>query len=337
MSATGHADATIGVDIGGTKLFGVVLHGDDSVVAEARVSTPQLETDGSPWMGAVGADVAEAVATVVDELRSSCVEVGGAPVRVGIGAPGMVDRSGTLRFAPNLPSASGADLRGLVSVLVPDAWVVVENDANCAALAEQRLGSLRRIDHGMMVTLGTGIGVGLVVHGRVELGASGFAGEAGHMIVDPSGPACPCGRKGCWERYASGGGLGRLAREAAYAGRLSHVVARAGGDPENVHGEDITRAALEGDEGALGVLAELGWWVALGLANLVAVVDPERIVLGGGLAEAGQLLLEPTRRAFGELLEGGSARPAIDVVGAALGERAGAVGAALTARKGAGP
>jgi glucokinase len=244
----------------------------------------------------------------------------------------MVDRAGTLRFAPNLPSAVGADLRELVSTRVPNAMVVVENDANCAALAEQVFGALRGVRHGVMVTLGTGIGGGLVIEGKVQLGSSGFAGEIGHMIVDPAGPPCPCGQRGCWERYASGGGLGRLAREAAYAGRLPHVVAQVGGDPENVHGEDITRAAISGDEGALGVLDELGWWVALGLANLVAMVDPERCVLGGGLAEAGPLLLDPTRRAFANLVEGVSVRPPVEITGAALGERAGAIGAALAAR-----
>ncbi len=334
MSAGDRADATIGVDIGGTKVFGVLLDCDGSVVAESRVSTPQLEgADRAP--NAVGHGVADAVATVVEDLAIRDGHRLSKPLRVGIGAPGMVDRQGTLRFAPNLPSAAGADLRDLVSRRVRDAAVVVENDANCAALAEQRFGSLRDVEHALMVTLGTGIGVGVILSGRVALGAAGFAGEAGHMILDPAGPACPCGRRGCWERYASGGGLGRLAREAAYAGRLSHVVARVGGDPENVHGEDITLAALEGDEGALGVLGELGWWVALGLANLVTVVDPQRITIGGGLGEAGQLLLEPTRRAFSELVEGASVRPAIEIAGAALGERAGAVGAALTARAGA--
>jgi glucokinase len=328
-------DATIGVDIGGTKVFGVRLDDGGSVMADARVSTPQLEDpDSHVLQSAAGEDVADAVASVVANLLDTAEDQLGEPARVGIGAPGMVDREGTLRFAPNLPSATGADLRRLVSSRLPGAVVVVENDANCAALAELRFGALRDVRHGLMVTLGTGIGVGLVVDGRVELGASGFAGEAGHMIIDPAGPACPCGRRGCWERYASGGGLGRLAREAAYAGRLSHVVARAGGDPENVHGEDITLAAVDGDEGALGVLGELAWWVALGLANLVAVVDPERIVLGGGLVEAGHLLVEPTRRAFNELLEGAAARPAIEVVGASLGERAGAVGAGLAARSG---
>jgi len=328
------APVAFGVDIGGTKVFGVALNRDGSVIAESRVATPQTEEPaGLVSTSEPGADVADAVARVVALLRNGPGGGSDGPVvAVGVGAPGMVDREGTLRFSPNLPSAAGADLRQLVSSRVPNAVVIVENDANCAALAEQAFGALRGVRHGLIVTLGTGIGGGLVVEGEVRLGSSGFAGEVGHMVVDPAGPPCPCGRRGCWERYASGGGLGRLAREAAYAGRLPHVVAQVGGDPESVHGEDITRAAVSGDEGALGVLDELGWWVALGLANLVAMVDPERCVIGGGLAEAGALLLDPTRRAFAELVEGGSVRPPIEITGAALGERAGAVGAALAAR-----
>jgi glucokinase len=328
------APVTVGVDIGGTKVFGVVVDQVGSVTAEFRVSTPQnAEHSGAGPPPEPGTDVADAVATVVAFLRDAPADKpSGRPVAVGVGAPGMVDRQGTLRFAPNLPGAAGANLRELVSARVPDSVVVVENDANCAALAEQRFGALRGVRNGLMVTLGTGIGGGLVVDGEVRLGSSGFAGEIGHMVVDPAGPLCPCGQRGCWERYASGGGLGRLAREAAYAGRLPHVVAQVGGDPENVHGEDITRAAVSGDAGALGVLDELGWWLALGLANLVVMVDPERCVIGGGLAEAGPLLFEPTRRAFADLVEGAAVRPEIEITGAALGERAGAIGAALAAR-----
>ena len=324
----------IGVDIGGTKVFGVVLAPDGSVAAEARVPTPQVEGVVAPSAAhETGAEVADAVAAVVTSLGQGVAIDETGPLLVGVGAPGMVDRQGRLRFAPNLPSSSGADLAGLISARIDDAVVVVENDANCAVLAEQQFGALRGIRDGLLVTLGTGIGGGLVLDGIVRLGWSGFAGEVGHMIVDPSGPPCPCGRRGCWERYASGGGLGRLAREAAYAGQLPHVVARVGGDPENVRGEDITRAAVAGDEGALAVLEELGWWVALGLANLVAVIDPECCVIGGGLAEAGELLFAPTRSAFSELVEGAQLRPQISVLGAALGERAGAVGAALVARR----
>ncbi len=322
----------VGVDIGGTKLFGLALGPDDDVVAEARLATPQLEESGRGSGGQLGADVADAVAELVRRLLERSETRTPGRLAVGVGAPGMVDRRGVLRFAPNLPGAAGADLRRLVAERLPQASVIVENDANCAAIGELAFGALHGVDEAVMITLGTGIGGGLVAGGQLRTGAFGFAGEIGHMIVDPAGPPCPCGRRGCWERYASGGGLGRLAREAAFAGRLAIVVAQAGGDPENVHGEDITRAALRGDEGALGVLEELGWWVALGLANVVAMVDPELIVLGGGLAEAKDLLLHPTRRAFAELVEGARTRPEIEIMGATLGERAGAVGAALAAR-----
>ena len=335
----------LGIDIGGTKVLGVAIDRDDRVVAEARVATPHGAIDPDrPSPPPVGADVAEAVADVAAALRQS---VGGSAAvgwpadewpaekwPVGAGAPGLVDRDGVLRFSPNLPGAAGADVRRLLADRLPGTALVVENDANCAALAEHRLGAARGADHALVVTLGTGIGAGLVVGGRLVRGRSGFAGEAGHMIVDPTGPPCPCGQRGCWERYASGGGLGRLAREAAYAGRLPDVVGSAGGDPERVRGEDVTRAALDGDAGALAVMDDLGWWVALGLANLTALFDPDRIVLGGGLVGAGELLLAPTWRAFADLVEGGDARPAVPIVPAAFGERAGAIGAALAARAG---
>jgi glucokinase len=166
------------------------------------------------------------------------------------------------------------------------------------------------------------------------VGGHGYAGEIGHMVVDPAGPPCPCGRRGCWERYASGGGLGLLAREAAMAGRLPAVVALAGGDPESVRGEDVTAAALAGDADARQVVEQLGWWVGFGLANLTCVLDPTCIVLGGGLVAAGELWFEATRAAFAALVEGGSAREPVVIVPAAFGERAGAVGAALAARRG---
>jgi glucokinase len=182
-----------------------------------------------------------------------------------------------------------------------------------------------------MVTLGTGIGGGIVVDGRLVEGANGFAGEIGHMVVDPHGPRCPCGRRGCWERFASGSGLARLGREAALAGEARRIVELAGGDPEAVRGEHVTRAAAEGDPQALAVMASFGWWLALGLANLANTFDPECFVLGGGLVEAGEILLQPVRNAFMNLVEAPSLRPPIDILPAALGERAGAVGAALLA------
>jgi len=328
--APGVAGVTYGLDIGGTKVLGVALGTGETIVAEARVPTPT----GTRLI--VGSHVADAVAEVVAELDRTlgrdAATTEAAPV--GVGAPGMVDRRGRLCFAPNLPQAHGVDWTELIGARLPGRRVLIENDANLAVLAEHRLGAARAYRHVVMVTLGTGIGGGIVIDGRVEVGSAGFAGEIGHMVVDPAGPPCPCGRRGCWERYASGAGLGLLAREAALAGRLDGVVRLAGGDPENVRGEDVSAAAAAGDPAARQVLDAVGRWVGFGLANLAAALDPECFVLGGGLVHAGDILFDAARAAFGELVEGGDRRPRAVVVPAAFGERAGAVGAALAARQG---
>jgi glucokinase len=330
--SSAQADVAYGIDIGGTKVLGVALGTSDRIVAEARVPTPP----GQPTTSPVGAAVAEAVAEVVAQLDAALGGAGSAthPPPIGVGAPGMVDRHGTLRFSPNLPQAGGVDWNLLIGDRLMGRSVLIENDANFAAMAEHRLGAAQGYAHVLMVTLGTGIGGGLVVDGRVQVGGNGFAGEIGHMVVDPAGPPCPCGRRGCWERYASGGGLGLLAREAALAGNLPEVVKVSGGDPESVRGEDVAAAALAGDADARRVLQQVGWWIGFGLANLACVLDPEIFVLGGGLVSAGDVLLDAARAALAELVEGGSSRPEAPVVTAAFGERAGAVGAALAARHG---
>jgi glucokinase len=326
----GEAGVTYGIDIGGTKVLGVALGPDNERVAEARVPTPT----GSREI--VGSHVAEAVASVTAELdRSLGADGPGEPAApIGVGAPGMVDRAGRLCFAPNLPQAHGVDWTALIGDRLPGRAVVIENDANLAVLAEHRLGAARGFHDVVMVTLGTGIGGGIVVDDRVLVGAAGFAGEIGHMVVDPNGPPCPCGRRGCWERFASGAGLGLQAREAALAGRLGEVVRLAGGDPESVRGEDVSAAAAAGDPAARRVIEEVGWWIGFGLANLSAVIDPECFVLGGGVVEAGSLLVDSARAAFEELVEGRASRPLATVVPAAFGERSGAVGGALAARQG---
>ncbi len=324
------ADVAFGIDIGGTKVLGVAMGPSDQIMAEARVPTPV-------GAGTDGVRVAKAVAEVAAALEAACEKKGlhvAGPAPIGVGVPGMLDRRGRLVFSPNLPQGQGIDWRALLAAQLPGRELVVENDANFAALSEHRLGASRGYSHVMTVTLGTGIGGGLIVDNQVQVGSHGFAGEIGHMVVEQSGLHCPCGRRGCWERYASGGGLGLLAREAALAGFLPDVVARAGGDPERVRGEDVTAAAQEGDAGAQHVLEEVGWWVGFGLANLACVMDPECFVLGGGLIGAGDLLLNAARAAFDDMVEGGRARPETAIVAAAFGERAGAVGAALAARHG---
>ncbi len=311
----------VGIDLGGTKCLGLLLDQSGTVLAERRMATP---------VGA--AAIVDVVVQVVEALVPAGSPAGrGGVLAVGVGAPGLVDVDGVLRFAPNLPGVVDLALRDLLEERFPGARVRIENDASCAAWAERQTGAARGADHAVMATLGTGIGGGIVVDGRLLRGAHGFAGEVGHMVVDPNGPPCPCGKRGCWERFASGSGLGRLAREQAHARPLGRMVELAGGDPEDVRGEHVTRAASEGDEGALEVLRAWAWWLALGLANLANVFDPELFVLGGGLVSAGEVLLEPARAAFAGLVVAGEHRPPVGIVPAELGERAGAIGAALLA------
>jgi len=327
--SSGARGVAYGIDIGGTKVLGVALDEAGRIVAESRVPTPR------GIASITASDVAGAIATVVARLTSA---LGGNTLAdvapVGVGAPGMVNRYGRLCFAPNLPEAHGVDWPEMIGAQLRRHHLVIENDANFAVFAEHRLGAARGYRHVLMVTLGTGIGGGIVVDGRVEVGAAGFAGEIGHMVVDPTGPPCPCGRHGCWERFASGAGLAARAREAALAGRLAEVVKVAGGDPESVRGEDVSAAAAAGDPGARLVIEEVGWWLGFGLANLACVLDPECFVLGGGLVRAGDLLLDSARTAFAELVEGGDRRPSVAIVPAAFDDRSGAVGGALAARRG---
>ena len=181
----------------------------------------------------------EALASVTEDLRA---ELDAAVASVGVGAPGLVDNTGVLRFAPNLPGGNGLDIAARPARRrlggLRDAWSTTTPPAPRWRSGPSAPPS--GVTDAVMVTLGTGIGGGIIAGGRVVRGASGFAGEIGHMVVDPSGPPCPCGKRGCWERFASGSGLGRLAREAAHAGRLDDVVALAGGDPESVRGEHVT-------------------------------------------------------------------------------------------------
>lgn len=323
--------ATLGIDVGGTKMLGVALSASGEVVAEDRLPSPHPHglAAGDP---AAAASLLDGLATLVDRLGPPLAATGSPAGSLGIGVPGLVDDTGTLRFAPNLPAGDGVDIAGRLAERLA-MRVVADNDATCAAVAEWVVGAAAGTRDALVVTLGTGIGGGLVCDGRVMRGTNGFAGEIGHMVVDPSGPLCTCGKRGCWERFASGSGLARLAREAAHAGRLSSVVHLAGDDPEAVRGEHVTAAATTGDGEAQAVLDELGWWIALGLSNLALVLDPEVIVLGGGLVDALALIIDGVRTTLGTMLEPGGSRPEISVVPAALGEQAGAIGAALVARE----
>ena len=306
---------SVGLDVGGTKVLGVVIDPDEpgTVLAEDRVPTP----DGGAGLVDVLLDLAlSARPRRRGDRRRAC-----RGSSTGMARCTWDPTSGRMQDVPIARLLS--ERSGVLAV--------VDNDANCHAEAEHAAGAAVGVDEVLVVTLGTGIGAGIITSGRLLHGAHGFAGEPGHMVVDPNGPPCPCGKRGCWERFASGSGLGRLARDAASGGRLDAAVALAGGDPEAVRGEHVTASARAGDAESQAVLDELARWIALGLANLVNVLDPAVIVIGGGLVEAADLLLPQVRHRFADLVMAGDQRPPVPIVPAQLGDRAGAIGAALLA------
>jgi glucokinase len=310
---------TIGVDVGGTKILVRAIDPSrpEVALAEHRAETPERVAD---VVGAVAAGV-EVVERQLGERASI--------VPVGVGLPALVRPDGVLAFATHLPDAAGFDAAGALCDAL-GRRVLVDNDANCAALAESVAGAGIGAGDMVLVTLGTGIGGGIIAGGHLLRGTHGFAGEIGHVEVVHDGRPCPCGRSGCWEQYASGNGLGITAREAAAEGRLPSVVARVG-SVADVRGEDVVALASEGAPDALAVLDELGRWVAVGLADLVNVLDPAIVVLGGGVVDAGDLLLEPVRAHFARMAIGSGHRSTPPIEVARLGPAAGAIGAALLA------
>ncbi len=310
----------IGIDVGGTKALGIAIDVDGAVIAEDRRPTPRGPGSLNPLI--------DVLVELAESLGHPGGRDGGRDGSLGIGVPGLVTRAGVLRAAPNLDGVADFDVRGRLAERLGGS-IAVDNDATCATVAEWQLGAGAGMDDMMLVTLGTGIGGGVVANGVLQRGANGFAGEFGHMVVHPDGPRCPCGRRGCWERYASGSGLAMLAREAATGRRLQNVVRHAGGDPQAVRGEHVQAAAREGDAEALAVIDEFARWVALGLSNLTNALDPAMFVLGGGLAAGADLYLDPIVEWYAKLLYQPELRPMPRVEFAEWGPLAGAVGAAL--------
>lgn len=307
---------TIGVDVGGTKLLGVVADGEGKVAAERLRRT------------AAGPDAVLAdVAAMLAELRAEVPET----AAVGVGVAGLVDFDGVMRYAPNLPGWVGVPVGARLEEAC-DLPVTVDNDANAAVLGELLHGAARGRSEVLLVTLGTGIGGGIVTGGRVYRGAHGLAAEVGHVTVDPAGPRCACGALGHWEALASGDALGRMGRERAARGEAPGVVARAGGDPEAVTGLHVGDSAQAGEADGLAILSAFARAVAVGLGGLVNVLDPELVVVGGGLVELGDVLLDRVRTELAAFVEAPGHRALPPVVAAELGERAGAIGAAALAR-----
>ncbi|MEQ4205938.1 ROK family glucokinase [Actinopolymorpha sp. B17G11] len=315
----GESRLTIGVDVGGTKIAAGLVDEAGAIVAEARKETPAT----SPQ------EIVAAIVDVVAELRADHDAEA-----IGVGAAGFVDASrSTVLFAPNLalrdePLKEAVEKRTSLPV-------VVENDANAAAWAEFQFGAGRDVDDMILLTIGTGLGGGLVLSGELYRGAFGVGGEVGHLRVVPGGYLCGCGNKGCWEQYASGSALVREAREFARSSppQAARLLELADGQADRIEGPMVSTAAAEGDVAARELLEDLGRWLGEGIASLAAVLDPAAVVVGGGVSEAGDLLLEPARQSFGRQLTARGHRPVLEIRLATLGNEAGIIGAADLARR----
>ncbi|HEX9854622.1 MAG TPA: ROK family protein [Acidimicrobiia bacterium] len=299
---------TVGLDLGGTKLLAIRLE-DRAVVETAVLPTPD--------------DAGELTKAAIDGVRAVWREDVEA---IGVGIAGLVRfPEGVFVWGPHV-AGTGIPVRADLQAEF-DIPAVVDNDANAAAHGELVLGSATGHDHVLVVTLGTGIGGAIVLDGQVRRGAS-FAGEFGHVLFEADGLPCACGRRGCWETVASGPALARLAAEHI-AGDAEGPLARRLGP--SFSAEDVTEAAEEGDETARALVGRIGEAFGRGLANLIAVFDPQMVVVGGGLGSVGEVIIEPARRVVADVIHGGSHRPPPPIVAAGLGASAGAVGAAVLA------
>ena len=315
---------SIGVDIGGTKIAAGLVDDAGQIVERVRRDTPARSFDG------VVDAIASACADLVVHARSHGLELVEA---VGMGAAGLVDETGSIvRFAPNL-GWTEAPLGPRVTA-VSGLPTTVENDATAAAWGEYRFGAGRGATSLVAVTVGTGIGGGIINSGQPLRGSFGMSAEFGHITQVPEGRLCGCDRRGCWEQYGSGNALVREARELAGERRseAEQLLAMGDGTPEGVTGVHVTNAARSGNPVALEAFRRIGHALGRGMADLTAILDPDRYVIGGGVSEAGDILLAPLVEAYEAALVARAHRPAASIVLAELSNDAGLIGAADLAR-----
>jgi glucokinase len=306
----------IGLDIGGTKVAGGIVSADGQLLESTRLPTPSSQD-------------AQATVDVIDKVVETLLAMQPGVRAIGVGCAGLVDwPKGRVRYAANnayrdLPLRKHLEqATGLPTV--------VDNDANTAVWAEACFGAAVGAENVVLLTMGTGIGCGLVLAGNVFRGATGLGGEAGHLVIDPHEERCSCGSRGCFEALASGSALARYGRTAARSdpgGRLATLA----GDPELVTGELVFQVAREGDPTALGLFEQLGFWLGVGVASMVTLFDPAVVVIGGGLVETGELLLAPARASLQRFVYGAAHRPLPPMIPARLGPRAGMIGAGALA------
>ena len=310
---------TIGIDVGGTKVLGGVVDEAGKVLTTARKDTPRQG----------GSALTQTIADVAKELLPQH-----SVASVGVSAAGFVssDRK-TMLATPNIADWNGVDLDNQLTKLI-GLPVVIENDANAAAWGEAKFGAGKNQDHMMMLTVGTGIGGGIVVNGALYRGAFGIAAEFGHMRVVPEGHICGCGARGCFEQYASGNALLRHAREAINASPeiARNLLSRGDGTVAGLTGQAITDAARDGDPVALAAFNTTGQWLGAGIASLAVLLDPACVVIGGGVIDAGEILLKPTRESLERNMPFAGKHPYPQIIAAQLGNEAGLVGVADLAR-----
>jgi len=310
---------TIGIDVGGTKVLGGVVDSDGKILATARKDTPQQG----------GKALTQVIAETALELMNQH-EV----TSVGVSAAGFVsaDRT-TILATPNIANWNGVNLVEELTALI-GLPIVIENDANAAAWGEAKFGAGRNQQHMMMLTVGTGIGGGIVIDGKLHRGAFGIAAEIGHMRVVPEGHLCGCGARGCFEQYASGNALIRHAREAISASpdMARNLLSRGDGTVAGLTGVAITEGARDGDTVALAAFNTTGQWLGAGIASLSVLLNPSYVVIGGGVIEAGEILLKPTREALERTMPFADKHPFPTLIAAELGNDAGLVGVSDLAR-----
>ncbi len=306
----------IGLDVGGTKIAGGVVTRGGKILESVSIPMPLGETE--PSLQVLALEVIGRLERHYPLIRA-----------IGVGAAGMVDwPSGRIRWAPN-NSYRNLPLKEILSDET-GCTTVVDNDANVAAWAEARVGAGQGVSHLAVITVGTGIGAGLVLEGKLFRGATGIGGEIGHIIVNPDGPKCGCGSTGCLEALASGTALGRAGRKAAFAD-TGGMLARLAGAPERVTGETVFEAARLGDPTARSIFDDVGYWLGIGIASLVTLLDIQLVIIGGGLSSTGELLLAPTRLSFERFVFSPSHRKLPPIIPARMGKEAGMVGAAILA------
>jgi glucokinase len=320
---TAQSTSFVGVDLGGTTLSAAVVDVQSGDVL-GRHRVPTLAREGHDVVMARTADLIDAV--VADAGLGKDV-IGG----VGVGAPGVLDlERGMTLFLPNLPGEwRNVPLKATIENRV-GLQVSLLNDVRSFTLGEKTFGAGRDVETLVGIAIGTGIGGGLVIDGKLHLGLEGTAGEVGHHVIDPYGPRCGCGSRGCLEAFASGAAITAMALKAITQGRTTRIAELVSYDLNEVTPEVISRAALDGDAIAQEIYERAGFCIGVGVANLIAIISPQMVVIGGGVAQAGDLLFGPIRRTARARVHV-TPIDQVEIVPAELGTDAGLIGAAVWA------